>query len=130
MDLGNILVYQTTYIPNTTNITLTFTNSSSSGYCNETFYSFSFWTFTSIYIILGAIIIILIIIGLCSLFWESFNKFEKSIKVILFFNKILFNSILLYNIVLYLKDANNSSIVKVFESKESAATELLKPKKA
>lgn len=80
MDLGNILVFQTTYIPNTTNITLRFTNSSSSGYCNETFYSFSFWTFTSICIILGAIIIILIIIGLCRLFWESFNNLKRALK--------------------------------------------------
>lgn len=88
MDIGNVLVYKTTYISNTTNITLTFTDSSSNGYCNETFFSFSFWTFTSIYILIGAIIFLLIIKGFWRLFFKSLGEFEKSIKVIIFLNKI------------------------------------------
>ena len=38
MDIGTQVVYQTTYITKSTNITLTFTNSSSNGYCNEILY--------------------------------------------------------------------------------------------
>ena len=56
---------------------LTFTNTNSKGYCDETFFKFSFWSFSSVYISLG----LLIVVGLVAL---SINDFAKKAKVKVF----------------------------------------------
>ena len=81
MDIGNILVYKTTHITNSTNITLTFTNSSSSGYCNQTFFLFALFTFTSSNIIFGATFFLFIIMVMYCIVSYCFIEFERNIKV-------------------------------------------------
>ena len=74
--LGSSLVYSAPYLDSKNNATfaLTFTNTSSNAYCDETFFEFSYWSFSSVYISLGLLILVKLVSDSC-------NTFENSVKI-------------------------------------------------
>lgn len=56
-------------------IKVSFTNPNSTGYCNETFFTFSFWTFATFStVIVGSFIIVFVVSCLIVLYLEAYNE--------------------------------------------------------
>ena len=102
--LGSGLVY---FAPErNATFALTFTNTSSNGYCDEAFFKFSFWSFSSVYISLG----LLILVGLVSF---SCSEYENDVKVKVYFKfSSRFDYILVLFYVIVFNYSNKMTLIK------------------